>query len=310
MTTIQYQVQTDFSQDEAAQVSGRSTLRTAQLDAELSGVETSITSLITALSMIQRDDGDLLDAVVLIQSLSSEVLALMGSAGFNVRGPWITATAYAVKDLVKSGTGTYVCITAHTSGVFATDLAADKWTPIFDSTAFTAGAIAFTPGGTIAAANVQAAIAEAAIEALQKSSNLADVASVPTARTNLSVPSVSDVQTGSMLFSRNFGATDALIGEYVPDITVLVDGMTLEIQVDAANTSQVPTFTPNTGTIAAKTIVPPGGGQLSAGDWLTNSRLFLSYNSTLDQWILLNKSTNLTSRERVGIKLALSQLAR
>lgn len=40
---------------------------------------------------------------------------------------WLTATAYIVGD-IRSNAGTnYYCATAHTSGVFATDLAASKW---------------------------------------------------------------------------------------------------------------------------------------------------------------------------------------
>lgn len=44
-----------------------------------------------------------------------------------VRGGWVTATAYALHDLVWSGGLGYRCISAHTSGTFATDLAAGKW---------------------------------------------------------------------------------------------------------------------------------------------------------------------------------------
>jgi hypothetical protein len=40
---------------------------------------------------------------------------------------WVTATAYAVGDLRSNGGTNYYCKTAHTSGVFATDLAAGKW---------------------------------------------------------------------------------------------------------------------------------------------------------------------------------------
>lgn len=53
----------------------------------------------------------------------------------NPRGDWVTATAYAVQDCVVStdvatvGNG-YACIEAHTSGTFATDLAAHKWVKI------------------------------------------------------------------------------------------------------------------------------------------------------------------------------------
>lgn len=42
-------------------------------------------------------------------------------------GAWQTATAYAPSDIVQESGNSYVCLVAHTSGVFATDLAALKW---------------------------------------------------------------------------------------------------------------------------------------------------------------------------------------
>lgn len=48
---------------------------------------------------------------------------------------WLTATIYAVGALVLHTDGhVYVCLTAHTSGTFATDLAASKWAvvPVLD----------------------------------------------------------------------------------------------------------------------------------------------------------------------------------
>lgn len=43
---------------------------------------------------------------------------------------WATATVYAVDDLVIQSTKIYRCLIAHTSGTFATDLAASKWEEI------------------------------------------------------------------------------------------------------------------------------------------------------------------------------------
>jgi len=40
---------------------------------------------------------------------------------------WVTATGYVVGDFVQNGSVIYYCIVAHTSGTFATDLAAGKW---------------------------------------------------------------------------------------------------------------------------------------------------------------------------------------
>lgn len=42
-------------------------------------------------------------------------------------GAWVTATAYVVNDLVYESGNTYICVEAHTSGTFSTDLAAGKW---------------------------------------------------------------------------------------------------------------------------------------------------------------------------------------
>lgn len=42
-------------------------------------------------------------------------------------GGWVTATAYGINDLVSEGGSSYICIVSHTSGTFATDLAAAKW---------------------------------------------------------------------------------------------------------------------------------------------------------------------------------------
>jgi hypothetical protein len=40
---------------------------------------------------------------------------------------WVTSTAYVVGDVRLQGNDCYYCATAHTSGTFATDLAANKW---------------------------------------------------------------------------------------------------------------------------------------------------------------------------------------
>lgn len=46
---------------------------------------------------------------------------------YSAPAAWLTATAYAVGDIRSNGGTNYYCTTAHTSGVFATDLAASKW---------------------------------------------------------------------------------------------------------------------------------------------------------------------------------------
>jgi hypothetical protein len=96
------------------------------LDADFGAVLTSNNQIIDRLAQIQRADGALANLCVTPDSFSAASLALMAGTGVP-RGGWVTATAYVAKDLVSQGGLTYICVTAHTSGVFATDLAAGKW---------------------------------------------------------------------------------------------------------------------------------------------------------------------------------------
>lgn len=51
------------------------------------------------------------------------------------QGDWLTATAYTLNDLVLESSIVYICTEAHTSGTFATDLTASKWSVYQDLTA-------------------------------------------------------------------------------------------------------------------------------------------------------------------------------
>lgn len=96
--------------------------------------------------------------------LAIDARTLLGLAGqvinYNNRGNWVTVTAYAVNDLVMSSGIVYVCQVAHTSGTFATDLAAGKWTIHQGLTAATliattgAGLSGFDPALTYPASTV------------------------------------------------------------------------------------------------------------------------------------------------------------
>jgi len=47
--------------------------------------------------------------------------------GQDFRGTWATSTAYKLDDIVVRGGISYICLEAHTSGTFSTNLAAAKW---------------------------------------------------------------------------------------------------------------------------------------------------------------------------------------
>jgi len=157
-----YTPTTDFSDDESNNTGGRSTVRCDRLDSELQNISSSINTGNANLAILQRDDGALRDGVVSPSSLSSATKAFVLATKWNARGIWATATAYAANDMVEFGGASYICVSPHTSAVFATDRAAGLW-QIF-LTASVASAIAFTPTPTVGATDIQSAINEVDIE--------------------------------------------------------------------------------------------------------------------------------------------------
>lgn len=105
------------------------------------------------------------------------------------------------------------------------------------------------------------------------------------------------------------GTADAITGSYTPAITALTNGMTLYVRAAAANATTTPTFTPNSGVIAAKQIVKGAGTALAAGDiagaghWIE-----LQYDATLDKWVLLNPANGINSSTAASIQGAFKNL--
>lgn len=129
----------------------------ADLDAEFNAVRSTLNGVRSRLAEIQRDDGKLANGSVHPDALTPDVLALLG-AEFVLRGQWLTATLYEPYDMVSYNDISYIALVEHASGTFATDLSAGRWQVLGGVPA--AGAIPFTPAGSIAATNVQAAIVE------------------------------------------------------------------------------------------------------------------------------------------------------
>lgn len=158
MQPTPYTPANNFADDERNNAGGRSTVRTDRLDAEFEAIEATVDDLCDNLALIQRDDGKLLDGLVEPYNLSASTKAYVLATKWNARGLWATATDYAVNDMVDVSGASYICATAHTSGVFATDYAAGKW-QIF-VTANNAASQAFEATPTISSLNTQAAVEE------------------------------------------------------------------------------------------------------------------------------------------------------
>lgn len=131
-------------------------------------------------------DGTLPNSMLADLDMNGNLILNSGNAvqvsGFTWEGPWITTRSYQVGDIVEFDGAAYMAIVAHTSGVFATDLAAAKWqlfaagalpTQVANGGKFlqTDGStsswqvpkgseVSNTPTGTVAATTVQGAIDE------------------------------------------------------------------------------------------------------------------------------------------------------
>lgn len=278
-----YDPAVNFASEEAASTAGRSTVRTIALDAELTAISTRVGQIISCITAITRSDAALLDGVVTIASLSTAVQAYLTAAGGAIRGAWLTATVYVAKDVVTEGTGTYICAVAHTSGTFATDLAAVKWVKLYDTSGFAASAVTFTPTGSISASNVQAAIAEVDSEKLAKASNLSDLASRVTSFVNLVAPG--GTMSGHLTFdncrinedyaSATSATTmdfSAINGNYV-NIALGGGAAYLVSSITLASGSEVVAYFASDGVTFAHSasLICPGGQNLvtQAGDTIT-----------------------------------------
>jgi hypothetical protein len=101
----------------------------ARANAEFDDLARVLAQFRVNLALIQRDDGKLANQSVHPDALSAMTRVLTAGA-WTPRGAWVTATAYAPRDAARFADVTYVAVTAHTGGVFATDLAAGRWMAI------------------------------------------------------------------------------------------------------------------------------------------------------------------------------------
>lgn len=148
-----------------------------RIDAELNAVKHTLDDILRNLAVIQRDDTQLGNNTVGAQQLKPELLLAT-----QLPTDWVTGTTYARLDIVYQSNVLYICNTAHTAGVFATDLAATKWTAIINYTdplgralAAATDAEAFSSAASASAttATTQAGIATAQAAAAAASAVLA-----------------------------------------------------------------------------------------------------------------------------------------
>lgn len=146
----------------------------ADFDTDYDRIKVVFDAIVSALADVRRDDGGVKNQSIGIDQLKTEVVNLLN--GVTPRGNWATVTAYAKLDLVRQNNILYIALSAHTSGTFATDLAASKWMSI--SAATGAANVSNTPAGSIAATDVQSAINELDAEKQPLNANLTAIAAL------------------------------------------------------------------------------------------------------------------------------------
>ena len=120
-----YKPSTNFSQQDPV------TPNPAALDVELLDIARVLNRVRNNARRIQRDDGELANESVTFDALDLAVAAAI-SGGWRPRGAWKSQTAYKPSDYVSFGDFTYVCVTAHTSGLsFIADQTAGRWMSAF-----------------------------------------------------------------------------------------------------------------------------------------------------------------------------------
>lgn len=129
------------------------------LDAELNDAKATLDQVLQNLTLLQNDDGSVLNGCIGPNQLSSAL-----QIGFTVPTVWAPNASYVASPAatVFVNNKFYSCITSHTSSLaFATDLATGKWVLIADLAGIplvTANQIAITPAGGVVTADVQSAV--------------------------------------------------------------------------------------------------------------------------------------------------------
>jgi hypothetical protein len=173
-----------------------------QVDNDFANLEESIDEIVEGLKNVRRSDGRLKNQIVRPESLHSSVVLGIGEPE-----DWLTATAYAPPDAVWVDNKLYRCILAHTSGVFATDLAALKWSLVLDlQTPLDEAEASATAAAASAAA---AATAETNAETAETNAETAETNAETAATTATTQAGIATTQAGIATTQATNAATSA-----------------------------------------------------------------------------------------------------
>ena len=220
-----------------------------KVDIELNAVKATLDEILTNLALIQRDDGRVANNSVGTSQLDGALISL----GFERPAAWATATAYAVDDAVFQNSKLYLCLVAHTSGTFNTDLSAAKWEEVIDFTTLVTDAETARDAAEAFAADAQAA--QAAAEAAAGA-----------------VTGGATTWLGDSSGTNNYTVAP---NAYTP--VVRADGFKARFRVKAANSGAVNLTVTGYADADVRNI---DESELVSGDWILNSVQEVTWNAT------------------------------
>lgn len=237
-----------------------------KVDIEFNAVRGTLDQTLANLRLIQRDDGRLANGSVGVSQMDGSLISL----GFERPTNWATATSYVVDSAVFQSNKLYICLVAHTSSVFATDLANGKWVETIDFTSLITDAQAAATAAQGYAADAQAAAAAAAVQftlcVLKAGSTMTGELTLTGAGSQaLHAATIGQVQSNIFAQAATVGGTgDAIVITFSPVFTAWTAGMRFRFTATAANTVTNPTA--NVDSNGVKTIKKLNNAALAAGD--------------------------------------------
>ena len=226
-------------------------------DAEFDAVQAVIDEVLERIAILQRDDLELANKSVGYDQLKDEI-----SLSFEPPSVWTTATGYVERDMVFQTTKFYRCLVAHTSDVFATDLADGKWELIADFTHIVSDA---------------EAAADAAVAAKVASEAARDIAIANSvgASNSAAAALLSENNAAASLASAEAAALAAAVSQAAAAasaMTAAASASASQIAQTAAEAAQAAAEA-----AAASIVIGPGGVQ--------------AYSANLDGWAVIDPDT-------------------
>lgn len=265
-----------FSFRNFQQTSPASPLPGDKVDAECNALKSTTDQTIDRLNLIQRDDGRLANSSVGLAQLDGALLA------FNFESPtsWLTATDYEENQTVFESNKLYLCLVAHTSGTFATDLAAARWEEVVDFTTLITDAEAARDAAETYKDQALAAASSAQGYATAASGYADDAAAAAATAAADTLEGLSSGVTDWYGTASGTNAYTVSANAYTP--ADRQDGQRFRFRVANANSGNVSLTASD---YLGASVVRTDGGEIAAGGWPAGSIQTVDWSSTLGAYI-------------------------